>query len=183
MKYGRKFIAVIFLFLLQSCTTSYHAVADKKTVLVAHEPSSEILSLPVYVKNPELAYEYTIFKKSGRFTEVGEKEAKAVITLNRFESMPTCGNPLIVSMFTLGTIPVSLPYGGIYSFTAQSREQSQTYKFWLESEERTSIWEWIFKPFSSQEKALGESLKSAKPSSITTQSNKSLDSDALRGST
>lgn len=177
MNHSRKFMTVLLLLLVQGCTTTYHAVIPKKEPFPASNQGSRELQVAVYVKNHDLSYEYSIFKKSTRFTEVSEETATAIVTLEKFRPRFVCGNPLIFSALTLGILPVSLPHGGIYSFTVESNGHSQSYTFWLDSSARTSIWEWAFKPFTSEAGALAKSLRYAKPVTGTSQPNNSFKVD------
>jgi hypothetical protein len=64
----------------------------------------------VYILNPSLQKEYKILEYSNLFN-ITEDSTKTDLKIKLYplRSYPTCGNPLMAQVFTLGQMPVSLP--------------------------------------------------------------------------
>lgn len=147
--------------MLQACATTYHAEPAAKRGINSPEGVVGLPPGPWFVANKELATEYRIFRESRRFREASEPAGAISVHLHPLHRIPGCGNPLLGSLFTAGLIPVSLPHGAIFAFTAATNGRQTTYDFRLNASARTSLWDWVMKPFNSETAAYAAALQTA----------------------
>lgn len=147
---------------LSGCASTYHASRPD-----AHDRQDKYEAMPdpvgpLYVVNKDMALEYSIFKKSGRFEESLTVTGGTPIALNPLiKTGMRCGTrPMTMSCMCAGLWPVTLGNDAELSFTT-CQTPVETFSYDLNAYERLSIWEWLFKPFNSEAGAYAKALKRA----------------------
>jgi len=76
-----------------------------------------------FILNPELSKEFKIFKKSGIYKIVDDSSNNSALKIKLYPMGRSfvCGQPVIVSLFTLGQVPVILPDRYQYQFDEFSK--------------------------------------------------------------
>lgn len=113
-----------------------------------------------FVTNPQLVEEYEILAASGIFDLVEHGPAPKSVRLHRMQRDFVCGNPYLLTVFTLGLIPATVPAGVTFSFSATESGETADYQFHLDAERRISPLQYPFKPFLSEQRTLGSVLAS-----------------------
>src|SRR3954463_14249129 len=136
---------------LSGCTSTVY-FAGKKSELRRFDGGME----PVYVTNPEMTPEYRILKSSGIYRLSNDSDGARRLTLQRMGRLPVCGNPLIGTIFTLGTIPVVLPDPSFFEYELETNGSGEKVRHLLSLRERFSVWEWALRW--NQKKAYAQAL-------------------------
>ncbi len=155
-----RYLVVLLSFLLSSCATNYYLDNDqlanqsrtfRETVYIADENNTNVDTL----------VEAGIYTVSANEHETYRIQS---ITKNRY---PVCGMPMIGTIFTLGLLPGILPDYSYFEYELVGPEGTRKFRHVLPIYSRTSIWEWLFKPFSDREHDLEvESLRRAERKSV-----------------
>ncbi len=111
---------------------------------------------PVYVMNPELHREYQILQASGIYLLSSHREAARLLTLHPVRQYGRCGNPLMLTMLTVGIVPGVLPAARAFNYDLKTDGQTETCEHHLPLYERFSIWEWLVRR--DDRKVLAEAL-------------------------
>ena len=98
-------------------------------------------SQPVYVTNPELKFEHEVLKASGIYPLTHQTNASRHLTLRPIRQFARCGNPLMLSAFTLGIIPGEISGARTFEYELESDGKLQQCSHCLPLYERYSIWE------------------------------------------
>ena len=98
---------------------------------------------PVYVTNPELHREYDILRASGIYQISPKADGTRSLTLRPIRQFPRCGNPLMLTIFTLGLVPGYLPGAYAFEYDFQTDGVRELYTHHLPLYERFSAWEWL----------------------------------------
>jgi len=138
----RAFFPVLLLAtaLLSACTSTIHVDAGKSEL---KRSGGAVAS--VYVTNRERAPEYQILRSSGIYRISSTPEGVNRLTLHEIKYLPVCGNPFLVTLFTLGLIPVELPAPCIFRYELETNGKVEEVEHHLPLYERYSIWEWPLK--------------------------------------
>lgn len=81
-------------------------------------------------------------------------EPATQISAVRLERWPGCGNPLLGSVATLGLLPVTIEDTYVLSYRLSSSRGAIDYSHTMTLLERTSLWEWLLRPFAHSEQTL-----------------------------
>jgi hypothetical protein len=134
--------------LISGCTSNLYLDQD------APQQSPAYPKETVFVTNPEIGEAYALLRDSGIYTLTTDPSARTRLTLEPPLRIPTCGMPMIASVYTLGLMPISLPEVSHFSYTLNREGQQATYAHDLKLYRRISVWEWLAKPFTASEHAL-----------------------------
>ena len=151
MKRGLTLICAVSTILFTGCTTNLYLRSG------THE-KFEGGAGAVYVSNPELKNEYRILQRSEIYQLTNSPVGNRRLTLEPLGHGGGCGNPIILSIYTLGIIPSS-PVGGRFSFQyeIESNGTVEHRAHYLAVYERFSLWE-RFIPHNDN-KVLGKALR------------------------
>lgn len=120
---------------LWSCIPAYSVTSKEYRKAKADFPKQK-----VFVANKELTKEYKILKHSNIYEVVEDSTNAAKLTLHPMKIYtPSCGNPIIGSVITVGLLPSVFPYDVSYSYdiaenntTKNNQYNLQVYQsFWL----------------------------------------------------
>jgi hypothetical protein len=92
-----------------------------------------------------MAPEYAILKASKIYRLSSTPEGARRLTLHRMRSSLGCGNALIVTAYTLGIVPVTLPAVRFFEYELETDGTVEEVEHPLCLYERFSIWEWPLK--------------------------------------
>lgn len=112
----------------------------------------------VYVSNPELQPEFDILRTSGIYAITDRTNDAANLTLKPLAHGGGCGLGLILTAYTLGAIPASLPGRLTFNYEIEQAGTANSYAHILPVYERFSLWELFFKPFKSERRVLAKAL-------------------------
>ncbi|CAG1772195.1 hypothetical protein BAC3_02405 [uncultured bacterium] len=152
--------------LLSACTSNIYIDKDKLLKREHHYPHT------VYLENTDSAYLSKLVVDSGVFSFSDDRHSEYHLKLFS-DDMPyySCGGlgaaKLVVSIVFLGLLPFSdsEEYEFFYEITHEGKTTRFSYKVPLYS--RESIWEWLFKPFSStKDELIIENLKYLEPKEL-----------------
>ncbi|MCJ7932337.1 MAG: hypothetical protein MUW56_01550 [Chryseobacterium sp.] len=126
------FTIAIYSFLtsvsLWSCIPSYTAYPKEY-----NGAKADFSKQKAFVVNKDLKKEYDILKHSGIYEIVEDSTNAAKITLHpMLTRTPSCGNPMIGSMITLGLLPSGFPYTIAYSYDAAENRTTKNYQYKLQ---------------------------------------------------
>ena len=102
-------------------------------------------SQPIYVTNPEMYREYKILQKSGIYHISNQPDLPLRLTLHPIYQYGRCGNPLMLTIFTLGIVPGYLPGAYVFEYDLETDGVVERRAHHLPLYERFSIWEWVVK--------------------------------------
>ena len=117
------------------CATSLHV--NRGATAIVFDGGSEA----VFVTNPELVEEFAILRESGIYLLTERPEGARRLTLHPVRQYGRCGNPLLLSAFTLGLIPGYLPGAITFEYELESSVGVESFSHHLPVYERFSIWE------------------------------------------
>jgi hypothetical protein len=124
---------------LWSCFPAYNAYPKEYRSAKADFPKEK-----VYVMNKDLEKEFKILKHSGIYEIVEDSTNTAKIKLYPMKThTPSCGNPMIGSMMTVGLLPAVFPYDNTYSYDVIENHTTKNYQFNL----RVNQSLWLFNIF------------------------------------
>ena len=125
--------------LLVGCRSTL--ILEKKRFLqqFPHDP------IPVFVTNPEMKREYGILQGSGIFVLTSDTNCTRRVTLNSLQEVYGCGNGIILSLATVGVIPVIFETGYGFSYDIETADVVMRRDHSLRLYSRVSIWEWLIK--------------------------------------
>jgi hypothetical protein len=130
------FIALVFFSVLCSSCYSYKIFPKEFRELENHNQKPI-----VYILNDSLKKEYAILKSSELFEIISDStKAHIKIKLHPIERAFVCGQPIVVSMMTIGQLPVYLPDRYFYRF--DEIENGKTLERKLELKITKRIWFW-----------------------------------------
>ncbi|WP_289661838.1 hypothetical protein [Flavobacterium panacagri] len=129
-----QFILIILLF--NSCYS--YKVYPKEYRKIQNKESKET----VYILNDSLKQEFKILKKSNLFTFTTDStQTDLKIKLYPIKQYPSCGNPLIAQVITLGQLPVYLPNNYEYQFDRVKKGKITSQTFSLQVTQRYWFWD------------------------------------------
>ncbi len=154
----KKPIAALMLsFIITACTSNQYLV--KPDGAENFSPIKE----SVFVVNKESTEQFSILEKSAIYNLVDPGETDKKLKLVSFGRHPTCGLAYLVSMYTLGLLPVSTETKHYFIYDLQQGDVTRTYVHDVIVKTRVSIWEWFAKPFTdSEEELFAEGLSLSK---------------------
>ncbi|AZA84172.1 hypothetical protein C1637_16945 [Chryseobacterium lactis] len=113
---------------LWSCVPAYGAYPKEYRHAKADFPKQK-----AFVLNKELKKEFDILKHSGIYEIVEDSAGAAKITLHpMLTRTPSCGNPMIGSMITVGLLPSGFPYDISYSYDVAENSTTKNYQYKLQ---------------------------------------------------
>jgi len=152
---------LLAVLLLQGCATNIYLRRDAPSPLPSPLPKTT-----VYVKNPELGKEFAALKKAGIVTLSNNPNCQCKLTLHKMEYVTQCGDPFIVTLITLGLVPVRVPVCSGFSYDLDTPQGRSIHNRRLPIDMRVSVWERIIGLFHSNEDVLAEGLaRSREPGS------------------
>lgn len=144
-------------FIITACTSNQYLVKPDGTDNFS--PAKE----SVFVANKELTEQFSILEKSAIYNLVDSGETDKKLKLVSLGRHPTCGLPYLVTLYTLGLLPVSTETKHYFIYDLQQGDVTHTYVHDVTVKTRVSIWEWFAKPFTdSDEDLLAEGLSLSK---------------------
>ncbi len=112
---------------LSSCIPSYSAYPKEYNRVKA-----DFTKQKAFVVNKELKREFNILKHADIYEIVEDSTNAAKITLHPMETRtPSCGNPMIGSMITVGLLPSGFPYDISYSYDVTENSTTKNYQYQL----------------------------------------------------
>ncbi|WP_167342254.1 hypothetical protein [Nonlabens sp. SY33080] len=132
-----KFLFVVSL--LWNCYSCY-----SYRVLPTHyeEYGKEITTIDAFVIGDSLKQELKIIKASGLFNVMSDStEANVVLKLYPLKRTPVCGQPLTLSMITLGQVPVYMPDYYQFKFDEIRNNEVTEKEFTLQITQRVWFWD------------------------------------------
>lgn len=113
---------------LWSCIPSYSAYPKEYNRAKADFPKQK-----AFVVNKNLEREFNILKHSDIYEIVEDSTNAAKITLHPMMTRtPSCGNPMIGSMITVGLLPSGFPYDISYSYDVAENSTTKNYQYKLQ---------------------------------------------------
>lgn len=134
----RKILLIIFL--LQGCTSNLYIGQTEGADSNTWSP------IVVNVTNPSHK-NFEVLKKSGIYEISTSDDSMNKLTLIDSETVFSCGNGLIPSIFTLGILPGYVNAGENFAYKIEIDGESEIEEYYLDLYARYSIWEWFIKPF------------------------------------
>lgn len=112
---------------LSSCIPSYSASPKEY-----NRAKVNFTKQKAFVVNKELKKELNILKHSDIYEIVEDSTNAARITLHPMTRFtPSCGNPMIGSMITVGLLPSGFPYDISYSYDVTEDKTTKNYQYQL----------------------------------------------------
>lgn len=112
---------------LSSCIPSYSATPKEY-----NRAKVNFTRQKAFVVNKELEKEFKILKHSDIYEIVEDSTNAAKITLHPMETRtPSCGNPMIGSMITVGLLPSGFPYDISYRYDVTENSTTKNYQYQL----------------------------------------------------
>jgi hypothetical protein len=145
----------VLALLASGCATTPH-LSVAKTALPFRDHGA-----PVFVTNPELKREHAILMKSGIYRLSDTPEGAHRLTLRPIVQHGRCGNPLMLSAFTVGVVPGFLPAAMYFGYDLEVDGTSQLVMHQLPLYERFSLWERLAARDSDE--VISEALKYSTP--------------------
>lgn len=137
---------------MQGCTSNVYLYNESGS---ENQPLSSKKS--VYVVNPAHK-NYSVLQRSGIYTLSAEENTPAKLTIQDEEFYPACGNPMIGAVITLGLLPGYLDESEGFRYSLEESGKTTEYIHHLAMYRRISIWEWLFKPFQSEDEVKAKAL-------------------------
>jgi hypothetical protein len=152
MKMTLHITVLIVLCFCQGCATNFYLQKEAGPIPVPQSRGT------VFVTNPNLRKEYRIVEGSGIVHLTDNSDCPNKITLDGYKPLTMCGMPFLVSLFTLGLVPVSVPQYQDFTYTLVTPDGRQNVRFHLPVYFRYSVWEGPIGLFHSNEKTLAKAL-------------------------
>ncbi len=129
-------------------------------------PRGKTLELPyrfpggrVFVDNPGKTEEFAILRASGIFEISNDANEAIHLTLHRRELRYGCGTPYVLTFFTFGLVPATMPADSVFSYSISDGGTSREFSFQLDMIEKVSPLQYLFKPFKDEIETLGSVLR------------------------
>lgn len=152
---------------LNSCASNIYIEKDKLLNIEHHYPHR------VYLANSDSTYLSKVVVDSGVFSFSDDQHSEYHLKLLSDNTFQYCGafgaGKLLITAIFFGLLPFS--YSSEYKFFYEITHEGKTNRFsyTLPLYYRESIWEWLFKPFSStKEELIIENLKYIDPENFKT---------------
>ena len=131
------FLLPLFLVLFSSCY-SYHIFPKEDRAYKFTGPKEK-----AYVSNPELFKEYKYVQSSGIFQLTDDSTMAHIIqvTLRPLQRKSACGEPVLLSLLTLGQVPVYYPDRQFISFSETRNGETVQRNFALQIARRSWFWD------------------------------------------
>jgi hypothetical protein len=100
---------------------------------------------PVYVANPEMQREYLILKNSEIYSLTNQSTGARKLTLLPIKHFGRCGNPIMLTVLTIGIVPGILPSAQAFEYDLETDGKVEHCVHPLPTYDRVSIWEWFVK--------------------------------------
>lgn len=113
---------------LWSCFPAYNTYSKEYRNVKADFPKQK-----VFVMNKDLKKEFEILKHSGIYELVDDSTSTAKIQLYPMSTFtPSCGNPMIGSMLTVGLLPSYFSYTISYNYDLIEKSTTKNHQYKLE---------------------------------------------------
>ncbi|OAH96127.1 hypothetical protein A1353_24310 [Methylomonas methanica] len=162
MAWGKSILcSFLVVTILNSCTSNIYIRKDKLSANEHHYPHS------VYLENTDSTYLSRLVIDSGVFSFSDDQHSEYYLKLLPDDDFYHCGGlgaAKLGSAIFFGLLPVIYDdeYKFFYEITYEGKATRFSYEVPLYS--RYSIWEWLFKPFSSaRDELIIENIKYLKP--------------------
>lgn len=147
--YATQLILLATVLLLTGCRTSSLHMESTNQRQRFHDDTG-----PVFVVNPQMQNEYAILKTSKIYQLTNQPAGARRLTLHPVLQLGGCGNPLLLTCFTFGFIPGTLPARRVFEYDLETDGVVVQYAHSLPLYERFSIWEGL--SFTSDWKMMAE---------------------------
>ena len=138
--------------LAQGCATNIYLRAEAP-------PRVKSSSLTVRVTNPQLEAEYVALRTSGIFTLTTDATCDNLLTLHEMRYVTRCGTPFLVTLLTLGLVPVRVPVCSAFFYDLKTSSGETTRIRRVPLDKRVSLWERPMRLFHSNASVLAEALR------------------------
>ncbi len=153
------FFCVLFL---SGCSANLYSVGGRTNLSSNHLER-------VYVTNSHHP-SFKILKQAKIYQLTEDPNSTKRLTLLESHRYPSCGMPMISSIFTLGLLPVSLDASEDLIYRIDEDGDPLTYRHKLNMKLRVSVWESLFKPFKSGSRTRSKALSVSERKTITADS-------------
>lgn len=145
---------LIFFILLLSCTTTYRPDISISEIDDTNPKKT------VYIKNPELEYEFEIFKSSNIYDISQNPETRIHVLLLPFERVSRPAElTFLLPILTFGILPEQWGTGIVYKFNIEEGEEIISKKYVLTGLYEKSIWGNFRKDYTENERTYGLMLR------------------------
>jgi hypothetical protein len=97
----------------------------------------------VFVTNPEMQREYSILKNSEIYPLTNQPAGARKLTLLPIKHFGRCGNPIMLTILTIGIVPEVLPSAQVFEYDLETDGKIEHCVHPLPTYDRVSIWEWF----------------------------------------
>lgn len=142
--------------LLIGCATSYRNFPEERRAARLEGPRIEAC-----IRNPDLTREYRILLAAEIYRIHNASDCRSTITLRKMQASPNLLEALgrLVSLFTLGVLPVEIYEAYVFSYQLHSADELQEHHYTIFVRARRSVWDNFRKPFVNEDAIFGRSLR------------------------